>query len=135
MIASLLRPDLGESERFDYILNMWQSMSGGKRYEFSNQVYLSEKGCPWTNRALASLMQAKDAFPEGTNVDKTLEFYFMCCSLESDTDRLSIVAATLANNGICPLTGERVLSSNTVRETLSIMNCCGMYDFSGQFAF
>lgn len=59
----------------------------------------------------------------------------MCCSLESDTDRLSIVAATLANNGINPLTGDRVLSTITVRETLSIMNCCGMYDYSGEFAF
>lgn len=59
----------------------------------------------------------------------------MCCSLEADTDRLSIVAATLANNGVNPLTGDRVLSTITVRETLSIMNCCGMYDYSGEFAF
>lgn len=135
MIASLLRPDLGESSRFEYILNMWKQMAGGKRFDYDNQVFLSEKSEPWTNKALTSLMRGKGAFPEGTDVDKTLELYFMCCSLEADTDRLSIVAATLANNGINPLTGRRVLSTDTVRETLSIMNCCGMYDFSGQFAF
>ena len=56
MIASLLRPDLGESDRFDYILNMWGAMAGDKKFNYSNQVFLSEKGCPWTNRALASLM-------------------------------------------------------------------------------
>lgn len=59
----------------------------------------------------------------------------MCCSLEADADRLSIVAATLANNGVNPLTGDRVLSTGTVKETLSIMNSCGMHDYSGEFSF
>lgn len=45
------------------------------------------------------------------------------------------MAATLANGGICPITGERVLSAEAVRNTLSLMHSCGMYDFSGQFAF
>lgn len=135
MISSLLRPDLGESQRFSFILNMWQEMAGGKRFDYNNQVFLSEKSENWINTALASMMRAKNAFPEGTDIDQTLDFYFMWCSLEADTDRLSIVAATLANNGVNPLTGKRVLHADTVRETLSMMNCCGMYDFSGQFAF
>lgn len=45
------------------------------------------------------------------------------------------MAATLANGGFCPITGERVLSPESVRDTLSLMHSCGMYDFSGQFAF
>lgn len=45
------------------------------------------------------------------------------------------MAATLANGGICPITGKRVLSAEAVRNTLSLMHSCGMYDFSGQFAF
>lgn len=135
MIASLLRPDLNESGRFDYILEMWQKMAGGKKFEYDNKVYLSEKSEPFTNKALLCLMRARNAFPENTDIDQTLQFYFMCCSLEGDADRMAIVAATLANNGINPLTGDRVLSTVTVRETLSIMNCCGMYDYSGEFAF
>ncbi|KAG8558639.1 hypothetical protein GDO81_017074, partial [Engystomops pustulosus] len=47
----------------------------------------------------------------------------------------SVMAATLANGGFCPITGERVLSPESVRNTLSLMHSCGMYDFSGQFAF
>lgn len=135
MIASLLRPDLNESGRFDYILNMWSRMAGGKKFEYDNKVYLSEKSEPYTNKALLCLMRAKNAFPDNTDIEQTLQFYFMCCSLEGDSDRMSVVAATLANNGINPLTGDRVLSTITVQETLSIMNCCGMYDYSGEFAF
>lgn len=48
---------------------------------------------------------------------------------------MSVVAATLANGGICPLTDDRVLETETVKEVLSIMNSCGMYDYSGRFAF
>jgi glutaminase len=80
-------------------------------------------------------MKSKNAFPEGTDIDDVVEFYTQCCSMESDSNTLSIIAATLANGGVCPLNGERVLSSKTVQNCLSLMNCCGMNDFSGQFAY
>lgn len=57
------------------------------------------------------------------------------CSIEVTCESGSVMAATLANGGICPTTGERVLSTEAVRNTLSLMHSCGMYDFSGEFAF
>ena len=57
------------------------------------------------------------------------------CSVECNTDSGSVMAATFANGGICPTTGERVLAGDAVRNTLSLMYACGMYDYSGQFAF
>jgi len=65
----------------------------------------------------------------------TFELYFHTCSTESNCDSGSVMAATLANGGICPLTGQKVFSSRTVQHTLSLMHSCGMYDYSGQFAF
>ena len=47
----------------------------------------------------------------------------------------AVIAATLANGGHCPITGESVLSSTCVRNTLSLMHSCGMYEYSGGFAF
>jgi len=45
------------------------------------------------------------------------------------------MAATLANGGYCPITGDRVLNAASVRNTLSLMHSCGMYEYSGGFAF
>lgn len=123
------------SARFGKVKEMWARMAGGKKFSYDQKIYLSEASCAWGNKALTALMMNHEAFPEGTDPEEAMDFYFMLCSLETDADRMSIVAATLANNGKCPLTGDQVLSPRIVRDTLSIMFCCGMYDYSGQFAF
>jgi glutaminase len=80
-------------------------------------------------------MREKRAFPEDTDLHDILEFYIQCCSIELNTEMLSVVAATFASGGICPVTGERVFKTETVRNCLSLMSSCGMYDYSGEFAF
>lgn len=55
--------------------------------------------------------------------------------MEVTAETMSVMAATLANGGICPTTGEVVLKPDAVRDVLSLMHSCGMYDYSGQFAF
>jgi len=81
------------------------------------------------------MMQEAKAFPENTDLKEVLEFYFMLCSIEVDAEMMSVIAATLANGGVCPLTGDRIFNARTVRNTLSLMSSCGMYDYSGEFAF
>ena len=57
------------------------------------------------------------------------------CSLETTCESLSVLGGCLANGGVCPTSRERVLSSQSVRDVLSLMHSCGMYNYSGQFAF
>jgi glutaminase len=114
MICSLLGKGLAQSQRFSETVQNWQKLAAGRPITFDNTVFLSEKNTNDINIALAYLMKAKKAFPEGTDIEDIVEYYTHCCSMESDSDTLSIIAATLANGGICPLNGERVLSSKTV---------------------
>ncbi|MCU0329429.1 MAG: glutaminase A [Candidatus Kapabacteria bacterium] len=135
MMCSMIRPEEAMADRFDSVVDMWRRLGGGGHVGFNNAVYLSERQTADRNFALGYFMREKNAFPKGTNLIDTLEFYFQCCSIETTSDVMAIVAATLANGGICPLTGERILGSNTVKNCLSLMSSCGMYDFSGEFAF
>lgn len=135
MCASLIRADLDGADRFDYVLNKWEAMSGGFRPGFNNAVYQSERQTADRNFALGYFIKEKRVFPENTDLLSTLEFYFQCCSIEMNTDSMATVAATLAGAGVCPTTGNQVLKENTVKHCLSLMCSSGMYDFSGEFAF
>ena len=135
MCSSLIERHAPISDRFDLVMKTWSELSGGFNPSFNNSVYLSEKQTADRNFALAYFMREKNAFPENTNLIETLEFYFQCCSIEVKSPSMASAAATLANGGVNPLTGKNVFNSSTVKNCLSLMNSCGMYDFSGEYAF
>ncbi len=135
MCAALVRQDLDAADRFDHVRARWRALCGGRKVGFNNAVYQSERQTADRNYALGYYMREHGAFPAGTDLIDTLEFYFQCCALEGTAETLATLAATLANGGVCPATGERVLQTSSVRHCLSIMCSCGMYDGSGEFAF
>ena len=45
------------------------------------------------------------------------------------------MASTLANGGMNPYSGKRLVSSDAVRCALPLMLTCGMYDYSGEWTF
>jgi glutaminase len=135
MTCSLVNPELEIADRFDYVLDKWTELSGGIPAKFNNSVYLSERQTADRNFALGYFMKENKAFPQNTNLIETLEFYFQCCSIEVNTEALAVTAASFANAGICPTTGIQSLRPDTVKNVLSLMYSCGMYNFSGEFAF
>jgi len=146
MSASLLlymvKPELTVSEKFEYVHHFFSRMAGGQNVGFQNSTFLSERDTADRNNALAYFMREQGCFPNGANnagggvdIKNILDFYFQTCSLEMNCESMSVMAGTLANGGICPITGERVLANEAVKNVLSLMYSCGMYNYSGQFAF
>jgi len=135
MSCSLIKPTKDIADRFDYVANAWRRLAGGRRVTFNNSVYQSERQTADRNFALGYSMRESRAFPTGTNLMETLDFYFQCCAIEVDAELVAAVAATLANGGVAPTASGHVLSTSTVQRCLSLMSSCGMYDYSGEFAF
>ena len=80
-------------------------------------------------------MKENKCFPPDSDLYEVMDMYFQTCSMEVSTEGLSVMGATLANGGVCPTTSERVLEPFVVRNVLSLMFSCGMYNYSGSFAF
>uniref|UniRef100_A0A671MT21 glutaminase n=1 Tax=Sinocyclocheilus anshuiensis TaxID=1608454 RepID=A0A671MT21_9TELE len=74
-------------------------------------------------------------FPEGVGINATLDLLLQCLSTEVTCESGAALAATLANGGLCPLSGDQVMSPHAVRSTLSVMQVAGMNDYSRTFNF
>ncbi|XP_050724458.1 glutaminase liver isoform, mitochondrial-like isoform X4 [Eriocheir sinensis] len=135
LLYSLVKPEMSSSEKFDFVQTYFKRLAGGENIGFSNGTFLSERENADRNYSLGYYMRENKCFPEKCDLMSSLDLYFQCCSMEVTAESVSVMAATLANGGICPTTGEQVLKPNAVRDVLSLMHSCGMYDYSGQFAF
>jgi len=135
LLLNLVKPEMPMSEKFDLVMQYFGKMAGGEDIGFNNSVFLSERDTADRNFALAYFMKENKCFPKGFNLQECLDFYFQTCSMEVNCESLSVFGACLANEGTCPTTEEKVLSPHVVRDVLSLMHSCGMYNYSGQFAF
>lgn len=135
MSGALIKAGADSADRFDYVISKWREFAGNMKIGFDNAVYLSERQTADRNFALGYFMREKNAFPENVDLLDVLDFYFQCCSIEATTKAMAVIGATLANGGNCPLTGVQVMRPDHVKNCLSLMSSCGMYDFSGEFAF
>ena len=96
-------------------------------------MYGSELATGHRNRAIAYMMLNSGMIKRDPN--EVLDLYFRQCSVNVTARDLAIMAATLANDGANPLTGAAVLETQYVRDMLSVMNSCGMYDYAGEWAY
>lgn len=135
MTCSLIKPEWNLADRFEYATKIWSDLAGGEPISFDNAVYHSEKETADRNYALAHYMKEVGAFPENTNIHTALDFYFQTCSIQVNAKKMSKIMASIANGGICPVTNKKIFSPTTIRNCLSLMHSCGMYDFSGEYAF
>lgn len=131
-MATSLIPGKSAAEKVAYILNLL-SETAGRQHTICKKTYRSESETGHRNRAIAYLLRNLDLL--GQDIDEVLEAYFQQCSVLVTEHDLAMMGASLANMGINPLGGKQVLGIDSVRDVLSVMFSCGMYDFAGEWAF
>ena len=99
--------------------------------EINRTVYHAENMSGHRNRALAWLLRSFEIID--SDPEPVVQDYFLECSTDVTTENLSMMAATLANKGINPVTGKEVFSEETTRQVLAVMMTCGMYDAAGNW--
>lgn len=109
------------------------SQFAGRPLTINDEVFRSEKATGHRNRAIAHMM-LNTAMIERDPED-LLDLYFKQCSIDVTCEDLAMMAATLAHDGVNPKTNEVVLAPDHVRDVLTVMHTCGMYNYAGQWAF
>jgi glutaminase len=105
----------------------------GRELSIDEDVHASESATGDRNRAIGWMLKNYGIVQDDVNA--VLDCYFRQCAVLVNARDLAVMAATLANRGVNPVTGERVISPLAVARTLSVMTSSGMYDYAGEWIY
>ncbi len=118
--------------KWNKILDFY-SRAAGEKLTLIDEVYKSEAATNTGNKALSMLLAKYDRIY--ADPFESVDIYTKQCSVGVNAVQLARMGATLANNGINPVTGERVIKAENVPHILSTMAMAGLYDGSGGWAW
>ena len=121
-----------ETEKWNKILDFY-GKAAGEKLSLIDEVYKSEAATNDGNKALAMLLKKYDRI--SSDPFQSVDIYTKQCSVGVNVLQLARMGATLANNGVNPATGERVIKAENVPYILSSMMMAGLYDGSGGWAW
>lgn len=120
------------TERLNRLLDVFRRYTG-RDITVDISVFASERATGDRNRAIAYMMRNFGMIDK--QLEEILDLYFQQCSILVNCSDLAMIAATLANRGVNPVTGERAVDDAFVKDILSVMYTCGMYDYAGEWAY
>jgi glutaminase len=130
-VSGLMRQAQGDGA-FDCIRQALGRFAG-RELDFDEAVFASESATGDRNRAIGYLLKNSGVIND--DVRAVLEIYFRQCSVLVTARDIAVMAATLANRGVNPVTGEQVMSAYAISRTLSVMTSSGMYDYAGEWIY
>ncbi len=126
----VVSPTASREQRDARVLDVLSRLAG-RPLSVDEEVYEAELRDADRNRGLGYMLKAAgiiDGDPEAI-----VSGYIRQCSINVTVRDLAMMAATLANAGVQPATDERILPTESVRQLLSVMTTCGMYDAAGDW--
>ena len=131
LTTSMVAEDATDAGFADVLAGL--STFAGRQLGVDERVFASEHETGDRNRAIAYLLASVGALRG--DVEGILAAYFRQCAVEVTAIDLAVMAATLANGGVNPLTGVQVVGPEIVSRVLTVMATCGMYDFAGEWLY
>jgi glutaminase len=122
----------GANAKWNKILAFY-SKAAGEKLSLIDEVYKSEAATNQGNRALAALLLKYDRIY--SDPLEAVDIYTKQCSVGVNVKQLAVMGATLANDGINPVTGQRVINREDIPHILATMTMAGLYDGSGGWAW
>ncbi|PSL49967.1 L-glutaminase [Chitinophaga niastensis] len=130
--TSLLTSYFGKADAWSKV-NAYFAKFAGRELPVLDELYKSEAATNQHNQAIAMLLKSY-----GYMYDDPLyacDFYTKQCSYGVNTRDLAIMAGTLANGGVNPITKERLIKEKYVPKVLAIMGTTGLYETTGDWMF
>ncbi len=109
------------------------SRFAGRELELDEAALESERATNGRNEAMARLLAGHGRMY--FDPDETTDVYTRQGALLVTATDLAVMAATLADGGVNPVTRQRVVSPETCRRTLAVMLTAGLYEFSGEWLY
>ncbi|MEX1192117.1 MAG: glutaminase [Brumimicrobium sp.] len=131
VIADILLSNLDHPK--EDFLEFVRGITSNTTLNYSTTVAESEKAVGYRNKAVCNFIKSFGNIKN--NPEDVLDFYFHLCSLEMSCKELSELFLFLANDGESIKTGKSIVSESQSKRINALMQTCGFYDESGEFAF
>jgi glutaminase len=127
-----LAPGASQDERWEFLRD-GLSRFAGRPVSLDEEVYASASATNHRNRALANLLETYGRL--GCDPAEAVDRYTRQSCLRVSVTELAVMGATLANGGVNPRTGERVVDAAVCHFTLAVMTTAGLYETSGDWLY
>ncbi|MCC6944357.1 MAG: glutaminase A [Thermomicrobiales bacterium] len=127
-----LVPGASSDEKWRFIQEGLERFAG-RSLPLNDEVYQSASETNFRNRGIANTLFGRNRLY--ANVEEATDLYTRQCSLDVTAFDLAVMGATLANGGVNPITGDRVVSPISCHHTLVVMTVAGLYETSGDWLY
>src|SRR5262249_36579480 len=127
-----LVPGKNAADRWHFIHD-GLSRFAGRALAINDEVYASASETNSRNRALARFLESVGRIY--LDPAEATDLYTKQCALNVSARDLAVMGATLADAGVNPITGERVVDPLVCHHTLAVMATAGLYETSGDWLY
>ncbi|MGD7001958.1 glutaminase [Corynebacterium halotolerans] len=122
--------DSSVEDRVEEIREFFSALAG-RELSINRALCESELETADRNLSIAHMLRNYDVIQDAAH--DAVRSYTLQCAIEVDVRDLAIMSATLANGGVQPITGQKILNPDVCRMALAVMASAGMYDAAGRW--